>query len=63
MADGFVAGQAKAADDVMSGTDEAFLSDDVQAGSVRQLSATSSQPDLARFSLKTRPAWCLGLLL
>ena len=33
MADGFVAGQAKAADDVSSGTDEAFLCGGVQVGS------------------------------
>lgn len=33
MADGFVAGKAKAADDVMSGTDEAFVGSGGQEGS------------------------------
>jgi hypothetical protein len=42
MADGFVAGKAKAADDVVSGTDEAFLDGGGQEGSEKRLSASSS---------------------
>jgi hypothetical protein len=48
MADGFVAGQAEAADDVSSGADQAFVGSGVQGISeVKQLLATSFQPDRA----------------
>ena len=43
MADGFIAGQAKAADDVASGADEAFLGGGGQEGPGVQLLAASSQ--------------------
>ena len=48
MADGLVAWQAQAADDVSGGTDKAFLCGVGQEGSELQLPATSFKPVFAR---------------
>jgi hypothetical protein len=57
MADGFVAGQAKAADNVFGGTDEAFFCDGVQAGELSKSLAILRLKTAVKGNCSARMLW------